>query len=79
MMWQIDSSKIGDQPELVLIQAIQYYTEKYGAVPNRCEIPPDWAKELVVPDGMTLTRSRTVQKGHLMLALDPELDPQLPG
>jgi hypothetical protein len=78
MMWQIEEKQLQDPPIANLIRAIQYYNEKYGAVPNRCEVSNKWSKEMVAPEGMTLTRTRSVQPDHIMLALDPELHAPLP-
>lgn len=78
MMWQVDDKQKEDPPIANLIRAIQYYNEKYGAVPNRCEISKKWSKELVAPEGMMLTRSRSCQPGNIMLTLDPELRAPLP-
>lgn len=78
MMWRIEKNQLEDPPIANLIRAIQYYNEKYGAVPNRCEVSKKWSKEMVVPEGMMLTRTRSVQPDHIMLALDPELHAPLP-
>jgi hypothetical protein len=79
MMWQVENSQLEDPPEANLIRAIQYFNEKYGSVPNRCELSPKWGKEINPPAGMVLTRSKSVQPGQLMLALDPTLSSTLPG
>lgn len=79
MAWQIDKDQLNDPPMANLIRAIQYYNEKFGSVPNRCEVGKDWDKNFEAPQGMEFTRSRSVQKGHIMLALDPELRTTLPG
>jgi hypothetical protein len=73
MMWRIDESQLQDPPIANLIRAIQYYNEKYGAVPNRCEVSKKWSKELEAPEGMLLTHTRSLQPDHIMLTLDPEL------
>lgn len=78
-MWQIDTAQAEDPPALNLIRAIQYYTEKYGSVPNRCEVHPDVAISLNAPAGIQITQSKSVKPGFLMLALDPTLDEKLPG
>lgn len=78
-MWRIEDSQLQDPPIANLIRAIQYYNEKYGAVPNRCEVSQKWSKEVVAPEGMTLTRTRSLQPDHIMLTLDPELHASLPG
>lgn len=77
-MWQIEEKQLGDPPVANLIRAIQYYNEKYGAVPNRCEVSSKWNKDMAVPEGMMLTRTRSVQPDHIMLTLDPELYAPLP-
>jgi hypothetical protein len=73
MMWRIDRKNSKEPPLINLVQAIEYYAEKYGHVPNRCEISEEWGEELVPPVGMVLTRSKCVIAGHLMLTLDAEL------
>ena len=78
MMWQVEESQLEDPPIANLIRAIQYYNEKYGAVPNRCEVSKKWSKEMVAPQGMVLTRSRSIQPDHIMLTLDPGLRTPLP-
>jgi hypothetical protein len=78
MMWQVDDKQKEDPPIANLIRAIQYYNEKYGSVPNRCEISKKWSKELAAPEGMMLTRSRSIQSGNILLTLDPELREPLP-
>ncbi|MEK6220898.1 MAG: hypothetical protein N2D54_01460 [Chloroflexota bacterium] len=78
MMWRVEDEQVDDPPALNLIRAIQYYNEKYGAVPNRCEVSPKWGKDLLAPEGMLVTKSRSVRPGHLMLAIDPEIPSSLP-
>lgn len=78
MMWRIDENQLQDPPIANLIRAIQYYNDKYGAVPNRCEVSKKWSKDVEAPEGMLLTRTRGVQPGHIMLTLDPELRASLP-
>ena len=77
-MWRIEENQLQDPPIANLIRAIQYYNEKYGAVPNRCEISKKWSKEIIAPEGMMLTRTRSLQPDHIMLTLDPELHAPLP-
>ena len=79
MMWRIEESQLQDPPIANLIRAIQYYNEKYGAVPNRCEVSKNWVKEIAAPEGMMLTHTRSVRPDHIMLTLDPELHASLPG
>jgi hypothetical protein len=79
MMWRVEPGQLEDPPEANLIRAIQYFNEKYGSVPNRCEISPEWGEGLNPPAGMAITRSKSVQPGHLMLALDSTLFTPLPG
>ena len=79
MMWQIEKSQMSDPPLVNLVRAMEYFSEKYGQIPNRCEIAKDWGTELVAPRGMVVTASKSVRPGYLMLASDPELGSQLPG
>ena len=78
MMWRIDEKQINDPPLINLVRAIEYYNDKYGRIPNRCEIAKGWGEELVAPEGMLVTQSKSVQKGHLMLATDPAVSASLP-
>ncbi|MDH5506516.1 MAG: hypothetical protein OEZ02_04785 [Anaerolineae bacterium] len=77
MLWQVEDGYQNDPPQANLIRAIQHYNEKYGAVPNRCEVPPAWENRLKVPNGMLLAASKKVRPNHFMLTLDPDLE--LPG
>lgn len=72
MMWQIDASQIDDPPYLNLIRAIQYFSEKYGLVPNHCELPLTWGVGINAPGGMLLTRSKSLPVGTILLALNPD-------
>ena len=45
MLWQVDDVDIKDSPSANLIRAIQHYNDKYGLVPNRCEVAPEWASD----------------------------------
>ena len=78
MMWRIDKNNSSEPPLINLVQAIEYYVEKYGHVPNRCEIAEEWGEELVPPVGMMVTRSKCLIAGHLMLTLDTELSKKVP-
>lgn len=76
-MWRIDRKNSSEPPLINLVQAIEYYVEKYGHVPNRCEICEDWGEELVAPVGMVVERSKSLITGHLMLTLDAELSKKI--
>ncbi len=79
MMWQIETSQMTDPPLVNLVRAIEYYNEKYGDIPNRCEIANGWGDQLIAPQGMVVTASKSVRPGFLLLTLDPELHGNLPG
>ena len=79
MMWRVEQSQMNDPPAENLIRAIVYFNEKYGSVPNRVEISPDWMEDLTAPEGITLTRSKSVQPSYIMLTIDPTLRTRLPG
>ena len=79
MMWQIDKNQSEDPPFQNLVRAIQHFTEKYGQVPNCCEIAADWGLELIPPEGMRLTRSKSVQPGNILLTLNSSISTKLPG
>lgn len=79
MMWRVESSQMDDHPTQNLIRAIQYFNEKYGGVPNRVEISPNWMEDLDAPEGIEVTRSKSVQPSYIMLAIDPKLHTRLPG
>ena len=78
MMWKVEAGAAEDPMALNLIRAIQYYTDKYGSVPNRCEVHSETLGEIVAPAGMHLTGSKAVKRGYLMLASDPSVDEHLP-
>lgn len=79
MMWHIDKSQRHDPPLVNLVRAMQHYIEKYGRVPNRCELASNWGRGLVAPVGMKLTRSKSVRPDHMMLATDTSIKGSLPG
>lgn len=79
MMWRVEPGQMEDPPSANLIRAIQYFNQKYGSVPNRCELAPNWLEDLSAPAGLTISRTKSVQPGHLMLALDPSIRSRLPG
>ena len=78
MMWRVEPSQMEDHPTENLIRAIRYFNEKYGGVPNRVEISPNWLQDLSAPEGITVTRSKSVQPSYIMLAIDPGLRARLP-
>lgn len=74
MLWQVDE-KLREEPVTAnLIRAIQYYSEKYGQIPNRCEVTAGWADELKMPRGMVVERTKTMQPYQFLLTLDSNLD-----
>lgn len=73
MLWQVEDRDIKDPPSANLIRAIQHYNEKYGLVPNRCEVAPEWAADLKAPGGMVISASKEVRPRHFLLTLDPHL------
>jgi hypothetical protein len=79
MLWRIEKNQMKDPPLVNLVRAIEYYSDKYGQIPNRCEIAKDWGKDLVPPGGMMLSESKTVRPGHMMLTTDPDINNRLPG
>ncbi len=73
MMWRVDPAQM-DEPLLEnLIRAIRYFNQKYGRVPNRLELSSDWLENFDPPEGMKVTRAKTIRPGFLMLALDPNV------
>jgi hypothetical protein len=74
MLWQVDEEQRGDQPEENLIRAIQHYNDKYGFVPNRCEVAAGWAMELKAPPGMLVEPSRKLRPFHFLITLDPNMN-----
>lgn len=74
MLWRVDDDQKDLPPLVHLIQAVQYYTEKYGAVPNRCAVPPIWSDTLTPPDGIQVEASTTVTPGYLRVTADPHLN-----
>lgn len=73
MMWQIDTSQKKDLPQLNLIRAIQFYTNKYGGVPNVAKLPESWSEDIKTPEGMTISFAKSIRDGQIMLSIDPSL------
>ncbi len=73
MMWRVEPKKMDEAPLDNLIQALRYFNKKYGREPNRVELSSDWLAEFDPPEGITITRAKTVRPGFLMIALDPNL------
>ena len=73
MMWRIESDQRGEPHLVNLIQAMQYFSEKYEGVPNRCEAPAGWSDGLAPPAGMTVVETSNLPAHHLRLAYDPAL------
>ena len=74
MLWRVEDEQKDLPPLVNLIQAVQYYTEKYGAVPNRCVVPPVWSDALTPPHGIQIEASNTVTPGYMRLTADPDLN-----
>jgi hypothetical protein len=74
MLWQITDAKTQTPQLATIIEAIAYYTNKYGVVPNRCEVPSDWDNKLAAPEGILVTSSSNLPAHHLRLTVDPNLN-----
>lgn len=70
MLWQIPSSEKDSPPALALVNAIKYYIEKFGVVPNCCEVPISWKNKLDFFEGVEITHSKNVHDNNLMLTRD---------
>jgi hypothetical protein len=70
MMWRIENHQQDDPPLVNLIRAMQYFSDKYGGVPNRCETPIGWADGLESPPGMEVVEVANLPVHHLRLAFD---------
>jgi hypothetical protein len=64
MLWQISVAENEQPPAYHLVHAICYFIEKYGQVPNRCE----------VYEGVEITHTKSVQNNSLMLTFDESLE-----
>jgi hypothetical protein len=42
------------------------------------EISPNWLEDLSAPEGITVTRSKSIQPSYIMLAIDPAIRNRLP-
>lgn len=75
MLWQIPAGEEGLPPAYHLVNAIRYFIEKYGQVPNRCEAPQTWQGVLDDYEGVVIAHSKHVQQNSLMLAFDAAQEP----
>ena len=66
MLWQNGDHDAG------LDEAVGYYRDKYGQVPNRVQVPEGFTEGELV-SGVLIERARNIPPGHLMLAYDPEV------
>ncbi len=76
MLWQISTSETAQPPAYHLVQAIRHFIEKFGQVPNRCEVSDDWKGMLDSYEGVQITHTKSVQKNSLMLAYDDSVAEQ---
>lgn len=74
MLWRVDEGQREDSPAANLIRAIQHYVDKYGQVPNRCEVAPEWEDNLIAPSGIVVEVSKKVRRDHLLLTFDFSFD-----
>jgi hypothetical protein len=72
MLWQNSDHDAGLVE--VVDEAVGYYRDKYGRVPNRMQAPEDFPEGVLV-SGVLIERARNVLPGHLMLTYDPEVSP----
>ena len=74
MLWRVEEGQQEESPAANLIQAIQHYVDKYGQVPNRCEVAPEWEDNLIAPSGIAVEISKKVRRDHLLLTFDFSFD-----
>jgi hypothetical protein len=74
MLWQISVAENEQPPAYHLVHAICYFIEKYGQVPNRCEVSDGWKGILDVYEGVEITHTKSVQNNSLMLTFDESLE-----
>lgn len=74
MLWQISVSDNTEPPAYHLVHAIRHFIEKFGTVPNRCEVSDEWKGVLDVFEGVEITHTKSVQDNSLMLAFDESLE-----
>jgi hypothetical protein len=65
MLWQ--DGEPSKDPADVLQEAISYYQTKYNQTVTHIQAPLDFPKVGKI-DGVLLSRKRSVQNGHIMLA-----------
>lgn len=70
MMW-LDGDP-GRSTEEVIREAMAYYQSKYGVKPNRVQLPLN--SEKVFIDGILIERESYVQKNHLLMTMDREVE-----
>jgi hypothetical protein len=72
MMWLETNSK--NTPSQTLVEACQYFTDKYGRLPTHARVPINWP-DLTgnTPAGMQVEHARNILPHHVHLAADPEM------
>lgn len=73
MLWQVDEDHREEPPAANLIRAVQHYIEKYGQVPNRCEVAAGWAAKLIAPEGMFVETTKKLRPFHFLITVDGKL------
>jgi hypothetical protein len=58
--------------EEVICEAMAYYQRKYGIKPNRVQIP--LSSPEVCIEGILIEREGSVQKNHLLITMDREVE-----
>jgi len=78
MIWYADRKT--DFPVRTFIEAIAYYADKYGNIPNRAEVPvgTDLSVLAAVADGMNIEESSMVLSRHIYLTFDPGMNGSKP-
>jgi hypothetical protein len=69
MMWlDGDTNKTTEE---AIREAMAYYQKKYGAKPNRVQVP--LSSPEVCIEGILIEREGSVQKNHLLITVDREV------
>ena len=75
VLWMLWLDRTGQKgPADVIGEAVSYYRRKFGQSPNRALVPEAFPE--TVMEGLSIERRRTVSPGHVMVAFDPDPEPQ---
>lgn len=71
MLWY--DNQTGQEIEIRLLQAVDYFISKYGHAPLCCFVHPDMlSKPIVIKDDIKVLPSERVLKNHIWLEISQE-------